>query len=206
MINNSSFYKYGYEQLNDAISFKAAKKFNNYLKKKFKVNSKIFINEKTFLSHKKKNIKFNQKNILDLYNTDFVFKNELFIKKIEEIIGKKFEIQSKKVICGLPKKFYPKWIDKYKAKDVPNLTPYLKPKFRTLRFFLGTDFHQDFIDHPNEKANYITVYIYLDKVTKKLSPLKILPRTHLGGADIYPHKIIKNKSKIYYLYMIKKNK
>ena len=191
MINNSSFYKYGFEQLNDAINFKAAKKFNNYLKKNFKVNSKIFINEKTFLSHKKKNIKFNQQNILDLYNTDFVFKNELFNKKIEEIIGKKFEIQSKKVICGLPKKFYPKWIDKYKAKDVPNLTPYLKPKFRTLRFFLGTDFHQDFIDHPNEKANYITVYIYLDKVTKNLSPLKILPRTHLGGADIYPHKIVK---------------
>ena len=109
MINNSSFYKYGFEQLNDAINFKAAKKFNNYLKKNFKVNSKIFINEKTFLSHKKKNIKFNQKNILDLYNTDFVFKNELFNKKIEEIIGKKFEIQSKKVICGLPKKFYPKW-------------------------------------------------------------------------------------------------
>ena len=128
-MNESSFYKYGFDQLNGAIDIKAAKKFNNYLKKKFKVSSKIFIDERTFLNHKKKNIKFNQKNILDLYNTDFVFKNKLFKKKIEEIIGKKFEIQSKKVICSLPKKFYPKWIDKYKAKDERSRTEQFNMRF-----------------------------------------------------------------------------
>ena len=44
-----------------------------------------------------------------------------FEPKIEEIIGKNFELQSKKVICSLPNAFYPKWIDKYKSKNVPNL-------------------------------------------------------------------------------------
>ena len=47
---NSYFYKYGFEQLNDVISYKDAKEFNNFLKKKFKINKKIFINERTFLT------------------------------------------------------------------------------------------------------------------------------------------------------------
>ena len=54
------------------------------------------------------------------------------------------------------------------------------------------------MDHPRHKANYITVYIYLDKVVKNLSPLKILPKTHMGGADLYPHKLNKKGLDIIY--------
>ena len=48
----SSFSKNGYIQLNSIISKVESKKFNNFLKKKFKINRKIFISEKIFLMQK----------------------------------------------------------------------------------------------------------------------------------------------------------
>lgn len=193
----SSFKINGFQKLNVIDKLKA-EELNNYLKNKFIVNKSIFQDENEFIKNQKKKKKFNQSNILDNYDTSFIFKNKKFKKAIEKILGKNFSIEQKKVICSLPLKYYPKWIDKYKKKDIPNLTAYLKPHYRSLRFFLGTDYHQDFMDHPKRKANYITVYIYLDKVGKNLSPLKILPKTHLGGADLYPHNLDKKGENLIY--------
>ncbi len=193
----SSFENNGFQKLN-VIDKQKAEELNDYLKKKFKVNKSIFLDEKKFIKDQKKKKKFYQSNVLDNYDTSFIFKNKKFKEAIEKILGKNYIIEQKKVICSLPLKYYPKWIDKYKKKDIPNLTVYLKPHYRSLRFFLGTDYHQDFMDHPKCKANYITVYIYLDKVGKNLSPLKILPKTHLGGADLYPHKLDKKGLRLIY--------
>ena len=37
-----------------------------------------------------------------------------------------------------------------------------------------------------------------------MSPLNILPKTHLGGADSYPHNLINRKNKIIYKTHAKK--
>ena len=74
----------------------------------------------------------------------------------------------------------------------------IKPKYRDIRHFHGIDYHQDFIDFSLERGNFITVYIYLSKVTKKMSPLNLLPGTHLGGPSIFPHNLNINKKKIIY--------
>ena len=52
------------------------------------------------------------------------------------------------------------------------------------------DFHTDLIDFPNREPDMVTLYVYLDEVTKKESPLIILPESHFGGADIFPHNLV----------------
>ena len=79
-----------------------------------------------------------------------------------------------------------------------NIGGFIKPKYRDIRYFHGIDYHQDFIDFFQERGNFITVYIYLSKVTKKMAPLILLPGTHLGGSSIFPHNLNINKKKIIY--------
>ena len=86
----------------------------------------------------------------------------------------------------------------------PNLGNFIKHKFRDMRYFHGIDYHMDLVDFSREKSNFITVYIYLDKVTEKMSPLNILPKTHLGGAAPYPHSLVKKMEKLF-IKRIQKN-
>ena len=55
----------------------------------------------------------------------------------------------------------------------------------------------DLIDFKNEESDFVTAYVYLNKVTKKMSPLNLLTGSHYGGAQVFPHKIIKQKKKLY---------
>ena len=80
-----------------------------------------------------------------------------------------------------------------------NLGEFIKPKYRDITYFRGIDFHQDIIDFPTRGPDFITAYIYLEKVDKNSAPLYVLPNTHIIGATKYPHKITRlNNERVIY--------
>ena len=185
--NEKNFLINGFYKFENVIDKNECKKFSNYIKKKYKISKKIFFTENEYLRNKSKKIP--PSNVLHKYNTDFIFDNKKFSEKLEFLLGKNYSLLSQRVICSIPKDFYPEWINKYQKKNVPNLTEYLKPHYRDFRILKGADFHQDIIDHPRQKANLITVYIYLDNVSDDMAPLTLLPKTHLIGPEKYPHNL-----------------
>ena len=76
-----------------------------------------------------------------------------------------------------------------KRKNAPNINEFVRSEFRNVRHFYGIDFHQDAIDFVDREPDYVTLYLYLDEVTEKESPLILLPCSHLAGADVYPHDL-----------------
>lgn len=186
--NEKNFIFNGYYNFENIIDKNECRKFRNYIKKKYKISKKIFFNEKEYLRNKVKK-KIHHSSVLHKYNTDFIFDNKKFSERLEFLLGKNYLLLSQRVICSIPEKFYPKWINKYQKKNVPNLTEYLKPHYRDFRILKGADFHQDIIDHPKQKANLITIYIYLDNVLNNMAPLILLPKTHLIGPERYPHNL-----------------
>ncbi len=196
-MDNKKFIKEGYLEYKNLISKSHCNSINNKILKLRKINKDIFFKDKKeYLKKKHKKIK--PKNILDKFNLNFIFKSKKFQSKIETILGKDYYLYASRIICAVPHKFIPKWISSKMDTGQPNLTDFIKHEFRDMRYFHGIDYHMDLVDFSKEKSNFVTVYIYLDKVTKKMSPLNILPKTHLGGAASYPHNLIKKKNKIIY--------
>tara|TARA_B100002003_G_C14023503_1_gene493534 strand:- start:134 stop:1030 length:897 start_codon:yes stop_codon:yes gene_type:complete len=193
------FINSGYLFYRNLVNKDLCKKLHNAIAKNRRVSKNIFLSRKDYFSKQKKNKEFLYKsNILDNFNLDFVFKNKLFLKKVKLILGKDFEVYAKRIICGIPHKFFPTWISHKMELDENNMGPFIKQKYRDIRYFHGIDFHQDFIDFLLERGNFITVYVYLSKVTKEMSPLNVIPGTHLGGPSIFPHNLNQNKGKIIY--------
>ena len=188
------FINLGYLDFKDFLNKDLCKKLNHDISKIRGINKNTFLSKKDHLIKQKKNTK----NILDNFNLDFIFKNKLFLKKIKFILGEDFELYAKRIVCGIPHKFFPSWISSNMDLNNINIGKFIKPKYRDIRYFNGIDYHQDFIDFSQERGNFITVYIYLSKVTKKMSPLNLLPGTHLGGPSIFPHNLNINKKKIIY--------
>ena len=196
-MNKKKFINDGYLEFKNLLSKSDCKKINHRILKLRKINKEIFFKDKKeYLKNKTKN--FTNSNILDNFNLDFIFKNKKFVKNAESILGKDYYLYASRVICAVPQKFIPEWISSKMDNGQPNLTDFIKHDFRDMRYFHGIDYHMDLVDFSREKSNFITVYIYLDKVTKKMSPLNILPKSHLGGASSYPHDLKKNKNNIIY--------
>lgn len=194
MKDSEKFINLGYLNFKSMFNKNLCKKLNKDIMKVRKIDKNIFITQKEYLTKKNKN----KNNILDEFNLDFIFKNKLFLNKIKLILGEDFEVYAKRIICGVPNNFFPKWISSKMDLNSINIGKFIKPDFGDLRYFHGIDYHQDIIDFTNEEGNFITVYIYLDKVTKKMSPLNLLPGTHLGGPSIFPHNLFFDKKKIIY--------
>ncbi len=112
------------------------------------------------------------------------------VNVLSSLLGDDYYILNKKVICGVPEAWIPKWVmERIKDNSVNNLGAYIRPQYRNITYFYGIDFHQDIIDYPNRDADFITLYIYLHEVDARAAPLNILPATHLAGADIFPHDL-----------------
>ena len=138
-------------------------------------------------------------NLAEELDLKFIEKNTRLINILESILGKKYEIILKKFIIGVPKYQIPKWILKITSKElVGNLNKFILPKYRKCTFFYGIDYHMDYIDVPNNKGNFITLYVYLDEVSKGSSPLNVALGSHYYGATKFPHNIKKLKNKIKY--------
>ena len=127
----------------------------------------------------------------------------MFIKNVEKILGKNYNIFKKTIIRSVPYSILPNWL-KNKVCDIgrPNLNPYIKDKFQDIQYFLNADFHQDM----QSGRKFCTFYVYLDDVYMKDSYLQVLEGSHILGAQPYPHYLRKsNKYKNLWYYNDLKN-
>ena len=193
------FLENGYMQLPNFFSEKKIKRIRSQIIKtrSFK---KIFVSRKYFLKNKeyKGTNPRPGRNLAEKLDTNFIFSNKKFRKELEIILGKRCRILDYKFVVAVPNKIIPKWIVNIIDNDpIANMGGFLKEKYRDMTYFRGIDFHQDIIDYPDRPSDFITVYLYFDKVTNNTSPLYILKKSHLLGASIFPHKIKKIKDNLF---------
>ena len=195
----------GFEDLGKLINPSAC---NVLLKSIYKTRNfqKIFLTEKEY----KKQLRnrnsgrygFNPRpgrNLLHKFDTNFIFEENRLDTRLKKILGNKYSYYDTKLVMGMPLNWVPEWIKLYTEDwHSPNLNQFIKPHYRDITYFKGLDFHQDIIDYPSKGPNFVTVYVYLEKVTNKMSPLVIIPRSHKFGATLYPHRIVRRKKTSFY--------
>ena len=173
---------------------------NNVLKTRDLTN--VFLSEKKF-KKEENHLGVNPRpgrNLLEKLDTTFIFFNEDFNLKMTKALGDSWRILDYKLVMAFPKNYIPKWLSA-ELNDilVANLGPYVRPEYRDITYFQGVDFHQDTIDFPDRESDFITAYIYLDKVDENLSPLHLLSHSHKLGASVFPHnlKVIERNKYLY---------
>jgi hypothetical protein len=132
------------------------------------------------------------RNLVEKFEGDFDFieKAPAIVSALTEILGDGYRIFDKKFVCGVPETQLPGWLLKrIGGNAVNNLGSFMKPEYRDITYFYGIDFHQDLIDHSGRPADFLTLYIYLDTVTKADAPLYVLPGSHQFGGTSFPHDL-----------------
>lgn len=201
-----SSYKYNYKKdfLNNGIisiknrlSKSRCEKLYNKISNKYNWGKHIFRSEKEFKknpSSARVNPGRNDHNLALNCNLNFIEKNKYYKKILSEILGSKYEIILKKFVVQVPEIWIPRWLKKRIQKEInPNLNKYLLPQYRDVTYFRGVDYHMDIIEHKNDNSRFITLYIYLNNVTKKRSPLNIIEKSYKYGAQKFPHSLRKIK-------------
>jgi hypothetical protein len=90
----------------------------------------------------------------------------------------------------VPDKAIPAWLKaRIAGNPVNNLGAYVKPHYRDVTYFNGIDFHQDLIDFKEREADFLTLYVYLHRVTRSDAPLFVLENSHSLGASVFPHDL-----------------
>lgn len=140
------------------------------------------------------------RNLVEKVNLEFIEKNKVLQKVLSNILGSDYKIMTKKFVMGMPQNMIPDWIlEKTKGVGSVNLCAYIKPEYRDMTYFHGIDFHQDIIDHKERKGDFLTLYVYLQDVTENMSPLFVVPNSHIFGATVFPHEIeIENQENLVY--------
>ena len=199
--NLNSFLKDGLSEISNKISKSKCEQLYKKIIKKKGFGKHIFRSLNDFKKKpdfKKTNPGPNKNNLALKYNLNFIEKNKNFKKVLEKIMGRDYKIILRKFIVATPKKWVPLWVfKKAKTQLIPNLNNYIKPKYRDCTFFRGIDYHMDMIDHLNDKNKYITLYVYLNKVNNSSSPINILKKSYIIGAEKFPHDIKKVKNNLY---------
>ena len=194
----SSFKNKGIIKFNKLLSHKDCNNINSLLLKNRNWGKDLFLNKKDFLKQKKfkkinpgKNIQ----NLSNKFNLDFIEKNQTIVSSLKEILGNNYKIILSKFIVSVPHEWMPKYVKELDKKDpAKNLNKFIKNKYRDVTYFQGLDFHMDSIDRPYNNNKFITLYVYLDKVTKQMSPLEIVEASHKFGHDTWPHYIKNNNN------------
>ena len=129
-------------------------------------------------------------NLTEKFNLDFIENNNSFKNAMTKVLGPDYKIMLKKFIVGVPINWLPEWVNE-ETKDLiaANLNSWIKPEFQDITYFRGLDFHQDIIDHKSRISDFITLYIYLDDVQMGMSPLVVIPGSHIYGATTFPHDV-----------------
>ncbi len=127
-------------------------------------------------------------NFAEELNLDFLEKNENFIKAVNDICGNDPELLLKKFVVAVPADWIPEWLKiKMKQKYIDNVNAYIKEEYRDVTYFRGIDYHMDYMDQIGTKADMITVYVYLNNVTEKMSPLHVIKKSHEYCHTVFPH-------------------
>lgn len=139
------------------------------------------------------------RNLAEQLPMNSVYQSENFKNLMQQIFGSNFSVMDCKLVMGIPTHDLPEWLsDRIKNNLVNNLGPYVKPAYRDITYFHGIDYHQDIIDYPEKLSQFITAYIYLDKVTSEDAPIHIMEKSHKLGCSIFPHNISKNGNEYTY--------
>ena len=188
----TSFLENGFIDLGSVLDKKAC---NDLLGKVYdtrKFGPDLFIDEK---QHKKnprwtKNNPGPGINLTEKFNLDFIEKSGVFQDTMTKVLGPNYKIMLKKFVVGVPNNWLPKWVhEETKDQMISNLGAYIKPIYQDMTYFRGIDFHQDLIDHKSRTSDFITLYVYLNDVEMGMSPLVVIPKSHIFGATKFPHDI-----------------
>ena len=126
------------------------------------------------------------RNLLERFDRELGFVEEApqVVSALTALLGPGYRIMDRKVVCGVPAKSVPAWLKaRIAGNPVNNLGAYVKPAYRDVTYFYGIDFHQDLIDFKEREADFITLYVYLHRVTRADAPLYVLENSHSLGAS-----------------------
>lgn len=140
------------------------------------------------------------RNLLDRFSDQvgFVEEASAIREAVGAILGSDYQILNRKIVCGVPQSSIPDWLrSRILGNPVNNLGPYIRPEYRDVTYFYGIDFHQDLIDYPDRPADFLTLYIYLHKVTESDAPLFLLEGSHSFGGTIFPHQLTKGEGGVW---------
>ena len=140
------------------------------------------------------------RNLTEEIDLEYIEKNPIVQKTLSTILGSDYNIMQKIFVMAPPTNWIPDW---WKKKYVDyghlNICGYVNDEFRDMTYFYGVDYHQDIADYRDRVGDFITFYVYLDDVTSDMSPLHILPKSHIFGVTTQPHdlKAIDNNKILY---------
>jgi hypothetical protein len=132
------------------------------------------------------------RNLLERFSDQlgFVEQAPQIVQGLTRLLGPGYRIMDRKVVCGVPAKAIPTWLKaRIAGNPVNNLGAYVKPGNRDVTYFYGIDFHQDLIDFKEREADFVTLYVYLHRVTRADAPLFVLENSHSLGASVFPHDL-----------------
>jgi hypothetical protein len=132
------------------------------------------------------------RNLLDRFEDQlgFVERAPQIVQAMTTLLGDRYEILNRKIVCGVPAKCVPDWLKtRIAGNPVNNLGAYVRPQYRDVTYFYGIDFHQDLIDYKDREADFLTLYVYLHPVTAHDAPLFLLEGSHRLGASVFPHSL-----------------
>jgi hypothetical protein len=131
----------------------------------------------------------------------FVEQAPQIVASLAALLGPGYRIMDRKVVCGVPAKAIPPWLKaRIAGNPVNNLGAYVKPRNRDVTYFYGIDFHQDLIDFKEREADFVTLYVYLHRVTRADAPLYVLENSHSLGASVFPHDLTRQGGDDAWLY------
>ena len=189
---DSDFLKDGFVDLGPIIDKTKCQKLLNDIYKTRNFGPDLFVSQKQH----KENPKWTKTNpgpginLTEKFDLDFIEDNDIFKNAMTKVLGPDYNIMLKTFVVGMPINWMPKWVLEC-TNDVmaANLGPWIKPEFQDMTYFRGLDFHQDLIDYKSRISDFITVYVYLNDVGTDMSPLGIIPQSHIFGATKFPHNI-----------------
>jgi len=132
------------------------------------------------------------RNLLETFSGElgFVEQAPQIVEGLTRLLGPGYRIMDRKVVCGVPAKSVPGWLKtRIAGNPVNNLGAYVQPRYRDVTYFYGIDFHQDLIDFKEREADFVTLYVYLHRVTRSDAPLYVLENSHSLGASVFPHDL-----------------
>lgn len=187
------FAEHGVTEFPAGINAQQARKLRSIIEKRVNVGPHIFMDEKDYRAQgaiRGVNPGPGRQNLLEELPVEWLEQDATFEAFLSRMLGPGYDILLKKIICGIPYSWLPNWLEREtNGKNINNLNKYIKEKYRTVTHFLGIDFHQDTIDFPGCLPDFLTLYVYLDEVSKQTSPLVVLLDSFRLGASVFPHDL-----------------
>ena len=132
------------------------------------------------------------RNLLERLQPELAFVEEApqIVGALTALLGEDYALMDRKLVCGVPASAVPPWLKaRIEGAPVNNLGAFVRPQYRDVTYFYGIDFHQDLIDYKEREADFLTLYVYLHRVTTADAPLFLLEGSHTLGGTLFPHDL-----------------